>query len=178
MLIFKQLNIFHRVARDKSVLADHDRQMDSGVLCDRERLDIIVIGFLVVFRVDLDPSRISRSHAVGMVAVDIDRARQSSVDKRQNDGKTVGCRKEQLLPHERKSRGRGRCHSSRAGCFRADRRRHGRVFALYRNKFCIDLSVCDKRRYHLRDLRRRRDRKRRHDVGIDLPDRVRDCFIT
>ena len=71
--ILQQLDIFHSVAGDKAVLADHHRQVHPGILRDRKCLKIIVIGFLVVFCVDLDPARVAGSHPVRMVAVDVDR---------------------------------------------------------------------------------------------------------
>ena len=87
--VFQQLDILHRVAGDKAVLADHDREMDSGILGDGKCLQIIVVGLLIVFRVDLDPSSVAGAHAVRVVTVDVDGAGQGPVHQSQDQGKAV-----------------------------------------------------------------------------------------
>ena len=62
------------MAGDKSVLADHDRQPDALMLRNTVSLHHIIIGFLIILRVDLDPSGVPCAHTVGVVAVDVDRS--------------------------------------------------------------------------------------------------------
>ena len=68
------------MAGDETILADHDRQSDRRVFRDPESHQHVIVGFLVVFGKQLDPSRIPCTHGIGMVAVDIDRSCQGSVD--------------------------------------------------------------------------------------------------
>ena len=166
------------MARDKAVLADHHRQVHPGILRDRESLNVVVIGLLIVLRIDLDPAGVPCAHSVGVVTVDINRAGQCAVDQREHDGQSVGRRKEQFLPHQRKPRGRSRCHRPRARRLSTDRRGHRRVLALHRNEFRVDLSVCNISGHHLRDLRGRCDGKSRHHIRIHLADRVGDGLIS
>ena len=59
---------------DKTILTDHDRQMYSGVFRNWIRLNKIVIRFLIIFCIYLDPAGISCAHSIGVITVDVDRA--------------------------------------------------------------------------------------------------------
>ena len=89
------------MAGDKAVLADHDGQ--PAVLCDGHRLYVIIIYFLIVLCVDLDPAAVSAAHGVRMVVVDVDRSSQSSVDYRHGDRQSAGCCYIEQLPHQSQS---------------------------------------------------------------------------
>ena len=91
-VVLQQLDVFHCVAGDETVLADHDREHDVFVLGDAVRLDHVVVGFLVVLGKDLNPAGVSGAHGVGMVAVDVDRAGEGAVYKGQTDWEPVGGR--------------------------------------------------------------------------------------
>ena len=80
------------MACDEAILADHHGQVNSRIFRNRICLNIVVVNLLVVFRVDLNPAGISRAHAVGMIAVDVDRTGKRAVHQGQNDGQPVGCR--------------------------------------------------------------------------------------
>ena len=60
----QQHNILQGVAGDKAILTDHHRQTDGGVLSDGHGLEEIVIGLLVVLRVNLNPPRVPDAHGV------------------------------------------------------------------------------------------------------------------
>ena len=62
------------------ILADHDRQMYSLILRDRICLNEVIIRFLIILCIDLDPTGISCAHSIGVVTVDIDRSGKCSVD--------------------------------------------------------------------------------------------------
>ncbi len=88
-LIVPQGNVFHGMAGDKAVLADHHRKMHVPVLRNAVGLEEIVIGLLVVLRVNLNPAGIPRSHTVGMLRVDIQGSRQPPVYHRHHNGQAA-----------------------------------------------------------------------------------------
>ena len=63
----------------------------------------IIVGLLIIFRINLEPARISGAHAVRMVTVDIDRTGQRPVYQCQHQRHPVGRRQQQLLPHQRQT---------------------------------------------------------------------------
>ena len=152
--------------------------MDAGVFRNGESLNVVIVGFLIVFGINLDPSCVSGAHAVRVVAVDIDGTGKRAVYQGQDQRQAVGGRQQQFLPHECQACGGGRCHGPGTGRFGSDRRGHGGVLALNRYEFCIDLSVGNIGGDHLGNLGGRRDREGGHDIRIHLPDCVGDCLVS
>ena len=89
-VIFQKFDVFHGVAGDETVLADHDRKHHVFVFGDAVCLNHVVVGFLIVLGKNLNPSGVSRAHGVGMIAVDVDRAGEGAVYKGQTDREPVG----------------------------------------------------------------------------------------
>ena len=83
-------------------------------------LQIVVIGLLVVFSVDLDKTGITLCHGVGIIVVDIDGAGQGTAGNGQNDGQPGGSRAVEDLIHVGKARGGSRRDGPAAGGFGAD----------------------------------------------------------
>ena len=77
---------------NKSILADHDGKPYVLVFRDTVCLHHIIIGLLVILRIDLNPSGISCAHTVRMIAVDIDRPRKRTIHQRQRQRQTIGSR--------------------------------------------------------------------------------------
>ena len=88
---------------ETACLADHDRK--SAVLCDRHSLDVIVVDFLIVFCVDLDPPAVAAAHGIRMVVVDVDRSGQGPVHDSHDDGQPAGGCYIQEFPHIGQTRG-------------------------------------------------------------------------
>ena len=153
LLVFQQLDIFYSMADNKPVLTDHNRKHHVFMLCNPVCLDEIIISLLVIFRIYLDPAGIPCPHAVGVLAVDIQRTGQRPVHKRKRDRQPVGRRHIEHFPHQGQSCGRSCRHRPCPRRLRADCRAHRTVLAFYRNKFRIHLSVCYVRSYKLRQLR-------------------------
>ena len=74
VIILQKLHILDCMAGDKTILADHDRQSHILMFGNAVSLYHIVIGFLIVLRIDLDPSGIPCAHTVRMITVNIDRS--------------------------------------------------------------------------------------------------------
>ena len=144
---FHQSNIFHCMACNKSILADHDWKHNIFVLRNTVCLNKVIIGFLIVFCINLNPSGISCSHTVGMLAVDIQRTGQRTVDYCHAKRQTIGSGHIKHFPHQSKSARGSCCQSTRSRC--TDRGTHGTVFTFYRNKFRINLAIGDKIGYKL-----------------------------
>ena len=152
--------------------------MDTCSFCNWKCLNIVIIGFLIVLSIQLDPSRIPGPHTVRMITVDIDRSGKCPVDKRKNNRQSVGSCQKQFFPHQCQSC-RGSCrHSSCASCFSSNSSRHGRVFAFDRNEFRINLTVRNIRRNHLRDFSGRCNRESRHNIRIHLANGICYSFVT
>ena len=100
----QQHNILQGVAGDKAILTDHHRQTDGGVLSDGHGLEEIVIGLLVVLRVNLNPPRVPDAHGVRVVVVDVDGAGEGPVYAGQGDGKPAGGRHVHHLIHQGQAR--------------------------------------------------------------------------
>ncbi len=64
----------YRVASDESVLHHHHRQQKIRVLSDPHRLNRIVIGFLAGLGKEVNPSRITSTHRIRVIAVDVQRS--------------------------------------------------------------------------------------------------------
>ena len=103
-LIFQKFDVFYRMGGDEAVLAYHDGQSYIWMLRNGHGLEIVVVGFLVVFCIDLDPAGIPGVHGVGVVIVDIDGAGQCAADTGQRDGQAGGRGHMQQLPHEGEAR--------------------------------------------------------------------------
>ena len=58
------------MAGNKTVLTDHDRKHDILMLGNPERLDHVVVGFLIALCIDLQPAGIPLGHGVGVVGIE------------------------------------------------------------------------------------------------------------
>ena len=110
--IFQKFNILYGVACDESILTDHDWKAYIFMLGNAESLNHVVISFLIILCVNLDPACISCSHTVRMITVDIDRTGQCSVYKCKCKRKSVRSCNVKFLPHISKSTGRSCCKAS------------------------------------------------------------------
>jgi len=114
LLLAQALDHLARMADHEAVVADHDGKADIGVLRDANRLDHVVEDLLGVLAEEVDPPRIASAHGVGMVAVDIDVAREGSVRHCHRDRTAeAGCYVEHL-PHEAQALGGSGGHDSSA----------------------------------------------------------------
>ena len=118
--VFFQLDVFQSVRSNEAVFTDHNRQTHVRSLTDPVGLQIVVIGLLVVFSVDLDKTGITLCHGVGIIMVDIDGAGQGTAGNGQNDGQPGGSRAVEDLIHVGKARGGSRRDGPAAGGFGAD----------------------------------------------------------
>ena len=143
-LVGLKLDVLDRVRRcSKAVLTNHDRQADVRILGDRHRLNVVVIGFLIVLGEDLNPAGIACAHGIRMVVVDVDRTGQCAADQREGDRKAGGRSDVQQLPHQRET-ARGGCGDCACTCGGGtDTGGHGGVLGLDGDILGVDLTVCD-----------------------------------
>ena len=104
-LILLELDVLDRVRSDEAVLTYHDRQADIRCLRDAHRLEIVVIGLLIVLGVKLDPPGVPDAHGVGVVVVDVDGAGEgpvthASVIGRRDEAATYSSSYMNARPHE------------------------------------------------------------------------------
>ena len=113
-----------------------------------------------------------------MVTININRPRQGTVYQCKNQRQAIRSSKQKLLPHQRKPC--RRC-CSKASCTRRlspNRSTHRRMLTFHRNKFRVHLAICNICRYQLWNFRRRRNRKCRHNIWVNLTDRIRHRLIS
>ena len=103
-LIFQKFDVFYRMGGDEAVLAYHDGQSYVRVLRDGHGLEVIVVGLLVVFGIDLNPAGIPGIHSIRVIVVDIDGTGQSAADAGQRDGQAGRRGHVQQFPHEGEAR--------------------------------------------------------------------------
>ena len=92
-----------RVRDGEAVLADEHRQQDVRMLGDPRRHHHQVVRFLRVFGKQLHDAGVAHEHAVGMIAMDVDRARKSTVPDRHHDRGAHRGRDVDDLGHQRKT---------------------------------------------------------------------------
>jgi hypothetical protein len=137
----------------------------------------VVVGLLNVLGEDLHPAAVARAHRVGVVAVDVDVARQRAVDDRQDHGLAHRGDDVEDLPHQRKAVGGGRVHHAATGGRGGETGAHRGVLGLDRDEVRVHLAVGDELREVLHDLGGRGDRVGRHHVGVDLAHGLRHGLI-
>lgn len=156
------------MAGDETVLTDHEREADVGVLGDAGGHDEVVVGLLVVLAVELDPAGVAGAHRVAVVAMDVDGAGERAVDERHQHRLSHGSGDIEQLPHVGHAGGAGGGHHAAAGGAGADAGAHRGVLGLDGDELGVDLAVGDEGREVLDDLRRGGDRESGDNVGVDL----------
>jgi len=71
-LIFERVHSLHGMADDKAIMGGHNREENVFVFGNSGGLDNIVIDFLAVLTVELDPTGIPATHGIAVIGMNVD----------------------------------------------------------------------------------------------------------